>query len=253
MKRILTNKYFLSFIGIILFFLIWVAVYFIAGANRNLFPDPSETFVQMFEFLKDPYTYKCIWGSFERMLIGFGIGALAAIIIGVIVGNHLKLKHVFNPTIVALKAIPTAALTFLFLALAGLRNAPIYIVVIIVFPIVYEATVSGYSSIDEYMIMASKVDGSNAFNSNLKIKFPLAFPTITLGLLSSFALSIKIEIMAEVISGSSSDGLGRAIAAAYISSDNGLVPTFAYSLIAILLMLLVTLLIDVAKKLIRVK
>ena len=175
-----------------------------------------------------------------------------AIIIGVIVGNHLKLKHVFNPTIIALKAIPTAALTFLFLVLAGLRNAPIYIVVIIVFPIVYEATIGGYSSIDEFVLMSTRVDGANLFKSNLKIKFPLAFKTISLGLISSFALSFKIEIMAEVISGSSSEGLGRAIQSAYLNSSNGMVPTFAYSLIAILIMLLVTFIFDVLKKILKI-
>lgn len=185
------------------------------------------------------------------MLIGFSIGAILGIIIGAIVGNYTKMKYVFKPTMVALKAVPTAALTFLFLVLAGLKNAPIYIVVIIVFPIVYEATVSGYSSIDKYVIMSSKVDGANRLSSNLKVRFPLATPTIILGLISSFALSFKIEIMAEVISGSSSYGLGRAIQVAYLNSY-GMVSTFAYSLIAIIVMLVVTLLLDILKKQLKI-
>ena len=101
--------------------------------------------------------------------------------------------------------------------------------------------------------MSSKVDGASFVKGNLFIKFPLAMPTIALGLISSFALSFKIEIMAEVISGSSSYGLGRAIQNAYINSSNGMVPTFAYSLIAILVMLIVTLLLDIVKKLLKLK
>ena len=181
------------------------------------------------------------------------ISAVLAIILGVIVGNFVKLKYVFNPTMVALKAIPTAALVFLFLVLAGLKNAPIFIVVIIVFPIVYEATVAGYVGIDEYVLMSSKVDGARFFKGNAFIKFPLAFPTIALGLISSFALSFKIEIMAEVISGSSSYGLGSAIQNAYINSSNGMVPTFAYSLIAIILMLIVTGIMDIIKTVFKLK
>ena len=251
MTKFFTNKYFLSFLGILFFFLIWFVIYLIAGSSQAIFPSPIETFEQMFIYLGDTYTYKCILGSLKRMIYGFLIGAFAAIVLGIIVGNFIKLKYVFNPTMVALRAIPTAALVFLFLVLAGLENAPIFIVVIIVFPIVYEATVAGYSSIDKYVLMSSRVDGASRLSSNIRIKFPLSFPYIALGLISSFALSFKIEIMAEVISGSSSYGLGRAIQTSYINSTNGMVPTFAYSLIAIILMLVVTLLLDIIKKRIK--
>ena len=252
-KKIVLNKYFLSILGIGLFFLLWMAVYYLAGATRVIFPDPSETIEEMFLYLEDPYTYKCIWGSLRRMLYGFGVGALAAILVGIIVGNFLKLKYVFNPTMIALKAVPTAALVFLFMVLAGLKKAPIYIVALIVFPIVYEATVAGYSSIDEYVLKSSRVDGATFIKSNLKIRLPLAMPTIMLGLISSFALSFKIEIMAEVISGSSGDGIGKVIQTSYTYSSNGMVPTFAYSLIAIIVMLLITLLLDIVKKILKLK
>ena len=101
--------------------------------------------------------------------------------------------------------------------------------------------------------MSTRVDGATRLKSNLRVRFPLALPTIGLGLISSFALSFKIEIMAEVISGSSSYGLGRAIQNAYINSTNGMVPTFAYSLIAIIVMLLVTLILDIVKKSLKLK
>ena len=47
-----------------------------------------------FAWMNKPY--KCIWGSLERMLIGFGIASVAGIILGVIVGNYTSLKYVFN-------------------------------------------------------------------------------------------------------------------------------------------------------------
>lgn len=252
-KKIISNKYLLTTVGILFFFLLWYLIYLVAGQRQSVFPSPIETIEQAFIYLGDPFTYECIWGSFYRMLIGFSIGAASAIVIGVIVGNFTKLKYVFNPTMVALKAIPTAALTFLFLVLAGLKNAPIYIVTIIVFPIVYEATVAGYSSIEEQYLMASRVDGSSRIQDNVYVRFPLALPTIGLGLVSSFALSFKIEIMAEVISGSSTPGIGNAINNVYTNSTNGLVPTFAYSFIAILIMLIVTLLMDILKKVLKLK
>ena len=248
LQKIFLNKYFLTFIGVIFFFLVWTIIYFIAGQSQTIFPAPIETIKEVFIYLGDAYIYKCIWGSLYRMIIGFGVASVIGIIIGMFVGNFTNLRYVFNPTIIALKAIPTAAIVFLFLVLAGLKNAPIFVVGIIVFPMVYEATVSGYRHIDNDLLLALRVDGNNNFYANFKIKLPLAFPHIALGLLSSFALSFKIEIMAEVISGSSSYGLGRAIQVSYINSTSGMVPTFAYSLIAIIVMLIVTLIFDILKK-----
>ena len=253
MKKFFINKYFLSFLGIIFFFCLWFLIYLVAGSNQAIFPSPIETFQEMFIYLGDAYTYKCIFGSLSRMVIGFLAASFIAILLGIIVGNFTKIKYVFNPTMVALKAIPTAALTFLFLVLAGLKNAPIYIVGIIVFPIVYEATVSGYNHIDPYVNMAMRVDSASFIRNNLKVKLPLSFPYIALGLISSFALSFKIEIMAEVISGSSSYGLGRAIQVSYLNATNGMVPTFAYSLIAIIVMLIVTLIFDIIKNIFHLK
>ena len=253
MKKIILNKYFLTVIGIIFFFLLWYLTYLVAGSSTAIFPSPYETLIEAFSYLGDAYIYKCVWGSFYRMLIGFGVASLLGIFFGMIVGNFTSIKYVFNPTIIALKSIPTAAIVFLFLMLAGLRNAPIYVVGVIVFPIVYESTVSGYNHIDRYVNMAMRVDSASFLRNNFVVKLPLSFPYIAVGLISSFALSFKIEIMAEVISGSSSYGLGRAIQSSYINSTNGLVPTFAYAFIAIVVMLLVSLIVDIIKKAFKLK
>ena len=224
-----------------------------AGQNRSIFPSPWETLGEAFIYLGEGFTYKCLWGTLWRTIVGFTVSALLAFFIGVLVGNFTSLKHVFNPTMVALRAIPTAAVTFLFLMMAGLKNAPMYVVGVIVFPMVYEATVSGFNNIDPTIIMALKVDTNSNLYSNLKVKIPLAFPYIALGLITSFGLSLKIEIMAEVISGSSSYGLGRAIQSAYLNSTNGMVPTFAYSFIAILIMLIFTLIFAIIKKVFKLE
>ena len=194
------------------------------------------------------YTYECIWGSLKRMLIGFAIAAFAGFIVGALAGNYTKLKYVFNPTMIAIKTVPTAALIFVFLVLAGLKNAPIYMVSIIVFPMIYEATASGFQHVDKELVLAATLDSKSPLQIMSKIKFPLSFPYIALGLITSFSLSFKIEIMSEVISGSSTKGIGNAIQQAYLNSSNGLIPTFAYAFIAIALMLLVALLLSFVKK-----
>lgn len=254
MKKYITNRYFLTFLGVILFFLLWYLIFILAGKSIYVFPDPFTTIKRSFELFGDAYLYKCIWGSLYRMLIGFGVASIVAIFIGMIVGNHLKLKHVFNPTMIALRSIPTAAIVFLLLHLAGFDNASPYVVGVIVFPMVYEATVSGYQHIDKQVLMAMRLDGNSYLQKNFRIKLPLSMPYIAVGLTTSFALSFKIEIMAETLTSTSqSYGLGRAIAVEFANQTDGLISTFAYAFIAILIMLIVSLLVFILKRTLHIK
>ena len=254
MKKYITNRYFLTALGVVLFFLLWYFIYLIAGQNIYVFPGPFSTIKRSFELFGDPYLYNCIWGSLYRMLIGFSIASIIAIILGMIVGNHLKLKHVFNPTMIALRSIPTAAIVFLLLHLAGFDNASPYVVGVIVFPMVYEATISGYQHIDKQVLMAMELDNNTRLQKNLKVKLPLSMPYIAVGLTTSFALSFKIEIMAETLTSTSqSYGLGRAIAVEFANQTDGLISTFAYAFIAILIMLIVSLLVFILKRALHIK
>lgn len=254
MKKYITNRYFLTFLGVILFFLLWYLIFILAGKSIYVFPDPFTTIKRSFELFGDAYLYKCIWGSLYRMLIGFGVASIVAVFIGMIVGNHLKLKHVFNPTMIALRSIPTAAIVFLLLHLAGFDNAAPYVVGVIVFPMVYEATVSGYQHIDKQVLMAMKLDNNTRLQKNFKVKLPLSMPYIAVGLTTSFALSFKIEIMAETLTSTSqSYGLGRAIAVEFANQTDGLISTFAYAFIAVLIMLIVSLLVFILKRTLHIK
>lgn len=253
-KKFITNKITLSVLGVVLFFGLWYLIYLLAGSKITIFPDPVSVIQESFTYFGKPYLYKCIGGSLLRMIIGFSVASILGVLVGMLVGNVIKIKYVLNPTMTALKAVPTAALVYLLMVLTGFENAPIYIVMVIVFPIVYEATVGGYQNIDSSILDSLKVDSSNHFGNNFRVKLPLSMPYILVGLASSFALSLKIEIMAEVIT-SSSDvyGLGRAISLAYLNQTNGLIPTFAYAFIAILIMLIFSLLIALVKKIFNIK
>ena len=76
-------------------------------------------------------------------------------------------------------------------------------------------------------------------------------PYLIVGIISSFSLSFKIEIMAEVITGSTKNGLGSSINYAYSQAE--MPNVFAYSLLVIIFMLLVSLLEEVIKQIMKKK
>ena len=228
-------------LGLLLLATLWQALSMYIGQKTMVFPDPVSTIKYALYLLGRPYTYRCIFSTMGKMLMGFAISMVIGVILGVIAGNNGFIEKIISPTIITLRAIPTASLIYVFIVLAGFRLAPMFLVVLICFPIIYEGTAGGIRNIPDQIIKASKVDGSGYFMGNLRIKLPLAFPYILVAMLSSFSLAFKIEIMAEVITGGSNPGLGSAILGARSSDPTNMIPIFAYSLIAVMIMLMIDL------------
>lgn len=237
MKKYISNKTLFKVLGIALFILIWQLLSMIVGEDTFIFPGPVATFKQAFVMLKDTYIYECIGQTMIRMIGGYALGFALAFIIGVIAGNIATFEGLLKPTITILKSVPTATLVYFFLVAVGARLTPLFIVVLVCFPILYESITAGIKSTPNEIINASKIDDASLVKLNLKIKIPLAFPYIMMGIAASFALSLKIEIMAEVITGYTRLGIGSAILAAQRSDPTNMVPVFAYSLVAIVIML----------------
>ena len=251
-KRFTSNKNLTFILGILLLALVWQILSVWIGERTMVFPGPFESFCYAFYLLGREYTWKCIAATMYRMLKGFGISLLFGIFFGVLAGNSRLAEELLQPAVIALRAVPTASLVYLFIVLAGFKNAPVYLVILISFPIIYEGVLGGIRNIPASIVNAMKVDGASFWRSNLKIRLPLALPYIIVAMTTSFSLCFKIEIMAEVITGASDVGLGSAILGMRASDPTNMVPIFGYSLIAVALMLLIDQLGSLIKDQIRI-
>ena len=210
--------------------------------NNLIFPTPIDVFGETFTLLGKSATYGWIGFSLLNTLKGFAISFAFALVLGSLAGNFPKLQLVFKPLIIVLKSAPTAAFVFLFLALSNISEASVYIVILLAFPILYDSVVAGINNIEKDILDAIKIDMRNSLVPLVKVKLPLAIPYILVGIASSFALSFKTEIMAEIITGNTDNGLGNAIRGYRNLDATNLLPIFAIALIAIIIILLVDLL-----------
>lgn len=235
-KFISKNKY--TLIGLGLFILIWFLLSLIIKDSSFIFPSPLATIKELISMLKGRYLYRCLYQTVIRMLMGFLLSFVLAFICGVFAGNYQEIEKILKPGISVFRSVPTASLVYLFLVLAGAKITPICIVVLISFPIIYESVVQGIKSTPESVIKASKLDGCSTFVINIKMRIPLAYPNILVGVVSSLGLSLKVEIMSEVITGYTRLGIGSAILAAQRSDPTNMIPVFAYSLVIIIFSLI---------------
>ncbi len=237
--------------GTLLLIVLWQILSMLLGQQRMVFPGPVMTFRYVIYLLGREYTYRCIFQTLLKMIGGFLLSCVLALFLGLLSGNYPFLEKLLRPSVITIRAIPTASLVYLFIVLAGFRMAPMLLVVMISFPIIYEGVCGGIRNVPTEMINAAKVDGSSFLRANLKVRLPLAMPYIVVALTTSFSLCFKIEIMAEVMTGSSNAGLGSAILGARSADPTDMVPIFAYSMIAVMIMLLIDFLAELIKNKLR--
>ena len=117
--------------------------------------------------------------------------------------------------------------------------------------IYYYRELLGIPYVDTSVKDACDVDGVPFARKLFNVYLPVITPYIFVGIVSSFSLSFKIEIMSEVISGTTSKGLGSIISACQKSDPTNMVPIFAYSLIAIIIVAIFSLLLFFIEKKIK--
>lgn len=247
MKRMLNNKCFLYFLGIIFLFGLWMIISLATGNNETIFPNPYVVVKEMIHLLGQKTTYKYLGFSIIRLLIGFAISFSIAFVLGLIVNDNEKTYNFVRPAITFIKAAPTATFVFLFIVLSGAKNAPIYVVIAITFPVLYESIVGSFKSTDKAMIAQARVDGAGKLKRLFLIQLPCGLPFIEVGILSSFALAFKIEIMAEIITGYTNGGLGSIMNTSQLLDPSNLVPIFAYSLLAIIVVIIFEIVSDILR------
>lgn len=239
MKAFITNKKTLFILGTIFILLLWEVLSLAFDRNSMIFPSPISTFNAMGDLLKRSSTYSYLLNSVLKTVMGFVISFILSLLLGIIAGHNGSFYQFLKPLINVIKSIPTVAFVYLFLIIFQPKNSPIYVVVLVSFPILYESIVAGINKTDPIIIQAAKVDGANKITQILRMRLPLAIPYILVGISSSLAMSFKVEIMAEVLTGMTKGGIGAAIGALQ-GSESNLSYVFGYTLIIVIFVLLFT-------------
>ena len=234
-------------LGIIAFILLWWLLSL--TLKTSLLPSPLKVIVSLGPLLADSYTYISIGWTLLRLFTSVVVGFVLGSILGIFGALNKAFYNFMRPFIIVLRTLPTATIIYLIIALSRTVIAPFIIVFLIVFPLCYEALISGIKSIDENIIMALKIDGTKTIRAIYRIYLPLAWPNLILGLVSSLGLGMKVCIMAEILSGDNIPGLGRMIYLYYMNVDMDNI--LAISLIAIILIGLTDIAIHYAKKLLQ--
>lgn len=249
-KKLLSKtwgKIILTVLGILLVFFLWWIIS-LAVNNYALLPSPIDVIPIFGSLLANGDVYIAIGATLIRLLISFIISFAIAFILGVICGLFPLFHTLINPLIIVLRTIPTAAVILILIVLLKPVIALTLIVFLMMFPLLYEAIRGGIFNIDDTIKQSLRLE-SNVYSAKsiFKVLLPTAMPTISLGVIQSLGLGMKVSLMAEILVGNPKvKGLGMMIKNYYNYVEMDYV--LALSLIGVLLIGLLDLTLHLVKK-----
>jgi ABC-type nitrate/sulfonate/bicarbonate transport system permease component len=164
---------------------------------------------------------KHISASLWRLLLGFGSGAAAGLLLGLAMGSSKLANACFGPVISVLMPVPGITWAPILVLVLGFGNPTLITVTFIatVFPVVYN-TAAGVRSIRKDLLWAARTMGAGRRSLYLRVLLPSSAPYILTGLKLGLARGWRTLIAVEMIA-SALWGLGYMIfdAKEYIRTD----------------------------------
>ena len=135
------------------------------------------------------------------------LGTAVATVLGAVVGYSRQAGDYLDPTLQALKAVPSLAWVPLFILWFGIFEvSKVFLIAVGVFFPVYLNLVSGIRSTDRKLVEVGRVNGLGRFDLVWRILIPAALPSYLTGLRAGLALGWMFVIAAELMG--ASKGLG---------------------------------------------
>ena len=201
-------------LAVALFFAFW-AVLSVANQAANwfppvLFPPPWDILKRGAAMAASGELQTHILISLERVLKGFAIGAVGAVVIGMLVGRSQLAQNFLESILEMLRPIPPLAFLPLMVIWLGIGEMSkiIFIAYTSFFP-VFTTTVEGIKYVDPLLIRAAQSLGAKERDIFRYVVLPAALPNVIVGLRLGFAISFFVIVAAEFIAADT--GLGYLI------------------------------------------
>lgn len=145
--------------------------------------------------------------SVQRVLIGFGIGAVLGMIFGAVLGLSRWADALLTPILGALRAVPSLAwVPLLILWMQIGEDSKVTLIAIGAFFPVFTTLYAGLQHVDPHLVEAGRAFGYKGFRLFKTIQLPAVVPSIFSGLRLALAQAWLFLVAAELIA--SSMGLG---------------------------------------------
>lgn len=186
--------------------LLWEVLVQLRVLDRRFFPAPS-SIAGTFWSLALTSLPGHVGISLSRAALGFLLGAVPAILLGVVMGLVPIVRAALQPVVGALFAIPKVAILPLVMLIFGLGEQSKWaIIAIAVFFQVLISTTAGVANIDRIYLDVGRNFGAGRLATLWTIALPGALPVIFAGIRLGWGVSLLLLVTAEMVAAKA--GLG---------------------------------------------
>lgn len=197
----------LGFVLPVLLALLWEVLVAAGIANGRLMPPPSVVGRTLWELAASGELLTHAVATLSRVGIGFGLGALAGTVLGALTGALPVARRLLDPTLQALRAIPSIAWVPLFILWLGIFEASkVALIAVGVFFPVYLGVAAAIQGIDRKIVEVGRVFRLSRLAMVRRVLLPAILPDWIVSLRSGLGLGFMFVVAAEIMG--ASEGLG---------------------------------------------
>jgi NitT/TauT family transport system permease protein len=218
-------------LGVLIIAGVWKIGAAAAGAEVIL-PGPLVALKALGTVLGSPSFLPALQATALRGFAAFLISAFLGLLLGVLAGLYDDIRNLLRPLVITIKSTPV--MSFILLALIWFPSGfvPVFVAILMAFPIIYENVAAGLRSVDPKLIQMARVYRVDRPRIISTILLPGLFAFFFAGAKTALGIIWKAVIAAEILSRPDA-AVGSAMYEAKIYIETASV--IAWTLIAVLL------------------
>jgi sulfonate transport system permease protein len=176
-------------------------------SSGRLVPPPSVIWDTFVELASTGELQRHALATTTRVMSGFGLGVVLGTLLGAITGYSTFTYRVLDPTLQALRAIPSIAWVPLFILWLGIfESSKVTLIAVGVFFPVYLGVMGAIRSVDRKLVEVGRAFRLSSLAMVRRILLPAVLPSYVLALRAGLGLGWMFVVAAELLG--ASEGLG---------------------------------------------
>jgi sulfonate transport system permease protein len=187
--------------------LLWEMAVRLGLSDGRLVPPLSRILETFVELARTGELQRHTAATVLRVAAGFGLGVAAGTIMGALAGHSALTRRLVDPTLQALRAIPSIAWIPLFILWLGIfETSKVTLIAVGVFFPVYLGLMGAVMSVDRKIVEVGRIFRLSGFAMVRRILLPAVLPAYVIALRSGLGLGWMFVVAAEFLG--ASEGLG---------------------------------------------
>ena len=185
----------------------WEFVVRMGWSSGRLAPPPSVVIAEFVDLARTGDLQRHTLVTLARVAAGFGLGVAVATIVGAATGYSETLRRLLDPSLQALRAIPSIAWIPLFILWLGIfETSKVTLIAVGVFFPVYLGLMGAIQSVDRKLVEVGRAFRLTDLAMVRRILLPAVLPAYVISLRSGLGLGWMFVVAAELMG--ASEGLG---------------------------------------------